>query len=631
MRCNHSPIDFTLTSPLHSSTRNSLLHSTLPVSDSFKAMSSDSEHDGDRPMRNRSRSTSRRSRTRSPPPLESAHAAHVAAAAQAVSSAANDGDWDSDAEHADLDDADPSGADLADGAGVGQFLRAIFQRMQGGNGNGAPTAASLEAVLAGLAEQGLVTQDADGNLVLAGGDEDDEGAEDDGLLEGETDESEGEMGEEEEDEEEQEEEHAASHIGRGVAIRAQRARGGAGAARAGSASPEEPVPKDVAALAEYAAYNRITPSLYPRNVLQSLHSFQRDSPAAGLGATSPAHRAFVSSRHVPQTCSAIEQFEGRAFCGKFSSPSNGAPSRFACATQDGVVHLYDTATWRLYKDIQARSVGWSIVDVDFSTDSRFVIYSSWSNSVQLINTEGAFELHESLDFDPPGQSHVCMFGIRFSTNNSREILAGLNNGFAILYDVERKRKIWSARAHADDINSVCWLDNSGDLFATGSDDASIRIWDRRLLANVDNAEGKGAVPSVAAASARRAAKPVGGFLGHMHGLTCVASLPDGNARYMLSNSKDQSMKLWDLRRANNATAVVAATEERAAHRQMMDYRCQEHKRAQARPVDAWRMTLTSPVLPVVICLFRATCESTRHPCFLLILCRRLLPFRLELH
>jgi len=38
---------------------------------------------------------------------------------------------------------------------------------------------------------------------------------------------------------------------------------------------------------------------------------------------------------------------------------------------------------------------------------------------------------------------------------------------------------------------------------------------------------------------------VGAFVGHIEGLTYIDSKGDG--RYILSNGKDQSMKLWDLR------------------------------------------------------------------------------------
>lgn len=41
-------------------------------------------------------------------------------------------------------------------------------------------------------------------------------------------------------------------------------------------------------------------------------------------------------------------------------------------------------------------------------------------------------------------------------------------------------------------------------------------------------------------------REVGVFAGHTEGLTYVDSKGDG--RYVLSNAKDQTMKLWDIRR-----------------------------------------------------------------------------------
>jgi WD repeat-containing protein 23 len=53
----------------------------------------------------------------------------------------------------------------------------------------------------------------------------------------------------------------------------------------------------------------------------------------------------------------------------------------------------------------------------------------------------------------------------------------------------------------------------------------IKIWDRRLLG--------------------KQADPVGVMVGHLEGITHINSKGDG--RYFISNSKDQSIKLWDLR------------------------------------------------------------------------------------
>ena len=81
-----------------------------------------------------------------------------------------------------------------------------------------------------------------------------------------------------------------------------------------------------------------------------------------------------------------------------------------------------------------------------------------------------------------------------------------------------------------DVNSVCFADrkNSNIIF-TGSDDAHIKAWDRRLIGTHMDEN-----------------KPVGQFLGHNEGITNISSRGDGI--YLASNGKDQKLKLWDIRR-----------------------------------------------------------------------------------
>lgn len=96
----------------------------------------------------------------------------------------------------------------------------------------------------------------------------------------------------------------------------------------------------------------------------------------------------------------------------------------------------------------------------------------------------------------------------------------------IVYDLETRQSVLRIRNHEDDVNAVCFGDKSSPhILYSGSDDSTVRVWDRRSMGD------------------RREA---GVFVGHTEGLTYVDSKGDG--RYVLSNSKDQTMKLWDLRK-----------------------------------------------------------------------------------
>lgn len=60
------------------------------------------------------------------------------------------------------------------------------------------------------------------------------------------------------------------------------------------------------------------------------------------------------------------------------------------------------------------------------------------------------------------------------------------------------------------------------------------MWDTRLVGNTS--------------------LPVGVFAGHRDGITYIDS--HGNDRYILTNSKDQTIKIWDLRRFSSSDAEV---------------------------------------------------------------------------
>jgi WD repeat-containing protein 23 len=114
--------------------------------------------------------------------------------------------------------------------------------------------------------------------------------------------------------------------------------------------------------------------------------------------------------------------------------------------------------------------------------------------------------------------------VRFS-GDGNELLVGAKDRCVYIYDITAGRPILRLRGHYDEVNAVCYGDSSSPhIIYSGSDDTTIKVWDRRSISD---------------------GRPVGVFTGHTEGITYVHSKGDG--RYVLSNGKDQQMKLWDLR------------------------------------------------------------------------------------
>lgn len=121
---------------------------------------------------------------------------------------------------------------------------------------------------------------------------------------------------------------------------------------------------------------------------------------------------------------------------------------------------------------------------------------------------------------------VGIFSCRFSADG-REVIAGGSGGALFVYDLGKMRRTLGINAHSDDINSCCWADtSSGNVLVSASDDTSLKVWDRRSLGSSH--------------------KPSGVLIGHTEGITHVA--PKGDGRYVISNGKDQVLRLWDLRK-----------------------------------------------------------------------------------
>lgn len=115
-----------------------------------------------------------------------------------------------------------------------------------------------------------------------------------------------------------------------------------------------------------------------------------------------------------------------------------------------------------------------------------------------------------------------IWSLRFSSD-CKEIVAGAADGTMYVYDLEARRKLLSLEGHMADVNAVCFADVTSNICISGSDDCVAKVWDRRALTS-------------------QYAKPSGVLVGHTEGITYVS--PKGDARHILTNSKDSSVRIW---------------------------------------------------------------------------------------
>ncbi|XP_069113870.1 DDB1- and CUL4-associated factor 11-like [Argopecten irradians] len=271
-------------------------------------------------------------------------------------------------------------------------------------------------------------------------------------------------------------------------------------------------------------------------------------------------RKIIGCQFLPNHKEEVAKYHHKVFCGTYSKEGN----IFLTACQDQHIRIYDTTkgNFNLLKTIRAKDVGWSILDTAFSPDGNYVIYSSWSDCIHLCNIQGEYDTHNALHLFP-GEHSFCIFSLTFSYDN-REILGGANDGCLYVYDRESNQRTLRIDAHEDDVNAVAFADSSSQILFSGGDDGLLKVWDRRTLRE-------------------ERPIPVGTMAGHSDGITYIDS--KGDARFLLSNCKDQSMKLWDVRKFASEDGIQAT--KKAVARQKWDYRWQQFpKRASKKKILA---------------------------------------------
>lgn len=283
------------------------------------------------------------------------------------------------------------------------------------------------------------------------------------------------------------------------------------------------------------------------NVLSMIMKRQK-----GYAGFTKGEKCYLNNEYLPnRVVHKVGQYNGKVFTSTFSK----AGDRLLIGSQDKKLRLYDTSTsnYRLIQKVKGLNVGWSILDTAFNPDGNIFAYSSWSPAVHIgtINADGQVTQHAIHLAASNREQRFCLFSVAIS-HDSSEILVGDNEGLFYTHVIDHKKRGHVGkvvRGHEDDLNFVCFADESSNILYSGGDDGLCKVWDRRVLKDMNS-------------------PPVGVLAGHQDGITYID--PKGDGRHLISNSKDQTIKLWDVRKFSSKTAENNT--RKAVTNQNWDYR-----------------------------------------------------------
>ncbi len=326
---------------------------------------------------------------------------------------------------------------------------------------------------------------------------------------------------------------------------------------------------------EHGSDERLSPVGTPRNsaLKTQLPALLAERERGGGPLTPPqAINRRLASLFIPENPTLQCAHNDRGYVGKFSRSGD----LYAAAWQGSrAITIFKTfgatVDMLIAKTVHCRTLRWTVCDLAITSDERFIAYSTiapvihiasvgdLSSSTPTTSIANVTDIHETLHLrDEDVEYGEGVWAVRWSEGDDT-ILAGSSAG-CYLYDV-RSNKV-SRRFvghHQDDVNAVCYADDSGNVFYSGSDDSLILAHDRRVKS------------------------PVGGFVGHVAGLTYLDS---ADGRWLLSNSKDQTAKLWDVRAS--LVSFAEAKKDRSSRdvpRLGFDYRWQAPRRLSVHPRD----------------------------------------------
>jgi WD40 repeat protein len=199
------------------------------------------------------------------------------------------------------------------------------------------------------------------------------------------------------------------------------------------------------------------------------------------------------------------------------------------AASNGVgISLWDASTLRAIRQIER--TGPRMEFLKFSSDDKLLAgCDRASDGISVFDVRNGTKVREM-----SGGLRPLSFAF---VNHDRTVAAGYLDGMIRLWNVQTGEK--ASGFNGEDgksglggghINAIA-TDRSGDIFASGGDDHTIKLWDSKT------------------------GREIGNLAGHAEG--AITSLVfHGNGRFLWSGSQDGSVKLWDLSTGEELATLV---------------------------------------------------------------------------
>lgn len=284
-------------------------------------------------------------------------------------------------------------------------------------------------------------------------------------------------------------------------------------------------------------------------------------------------QASVNQIPTQQTCVVASRMD-RAMSTRFE-PTNG--SHVAVAFSSGLSCYDVNAALELQRERQSGDIsastrqvvprsgdveiGWSLLDVSWlrrGASDPVAVASCWAPALIMHKIASREEVVLNIGEHGSGTGSFCCFAVDALSDN--HVVVGTNDQYALVIDVARNVAVFETNEFMADVNAVCAAGPSNFVFVAGGDDAMARVFDTRI-------------------SERSGSQML---LGHTNGLVSLSAR--GDDFHIVSSSKDQAIKVWDLRRVSKVPdhymMSVIASNVKAISR--FDYRLGPHTGAPAR-------------------------------------------------